>query len=290
MRIILMMAPLLLSLVPVLAAGGLPPDAALETRLARESAPPSPEHGKAFTGDATPVEPGRVEVEIAYAPSWWATAGAVDRLSGEQHQVAASVTVGLLPDLDARIVVGWALVHAAPEVPGAPVHGEGFADTTLAARWRFLSLEGPGVDLAVSVGVTLPTGTTAAPDRLATGRGGWSVGGSLLASADLGRFTLGAEVGLGAVVGPRTSNDVGLLVCNAAVGYQALPWLQPEVELNYQHEIELGEERDERVLWATVALVVPLDAVRLVAGARFPVWVRDAEVGPMVTAAAKIAF
>jgi hypothetical protein len=116
------------------------------------------------------------------------------------------------------------------------------------------------------------------------------VGGSLLASADLGRFTLGTEVGFSAPVGPRTSNDVGLLVCNAAVGYQALPWLQPEVELNYQHEIELGEQRDERVLWATAALVIPVDAVRLVAGARFPVWVRDAEVGPMVTAAAKIAF
>ena len=266
------------------------PDAALEARFDATPPPPPLEHGKAFTGDATPVEPGRVEVELAYAPSWWATAGAVDRLSGEQHQVAASVTVGLLPDVDARIVVGWALVHAAPEAQGAPAHGEGFADTTLAARWRFLSLADPAIDLAVAVGVTVPTGTRAAPDRLATGGEAWSVGGSLLASADLGRFTLGAELGFGAPLGPRTSNDVGLLVCNAAVGYQALPWLQPELELNYQHEIELGEERDERVLWATAAVVIPLDSVRFVAGARFPVWVRDAEVGPMVTAAAKLAF
>jgi hypothetical protein len=31
----------------------------------------------AFTGDATPIEPGHVELEFAYAPTWWATAGAV---------------------------------------------------------------------------------------------------------------------------------------------------------------------------------------------------------------------
>ncbi len=268
-----------------------PPRSALEAAF--EPAPPQavvPEHGKAFTGDATPVEPGKVEVEFAYAPSWWATAGAVDRLSGEQHPVAAAVSVGLLRDLDARVVVGWAFVHAAPEVPGAPVHGTGITDTTVAGRWRFLSLADPAIDLAVSAGVTIPTGTRSAPDHLGTSRESWSVGGSLLASADWGRFTAGAEVGLSAPVGPATSNDVGLVVCNAAVGYQALPWLQPEVELNYQHEIELGEQLDERVLWATAALIIPVDAVRVVVGARFPVWARDAAVGPMATAAVKFGF
>ncbi len=266
------------------------PDAAVEARLVEASAAPAPEHGKAFTGDATPVEPGRVEVELAYAPSWWATAGAVDRLSGELHPVAVAVSVGIVPDVDARIVVGWALVHAAPEAPGAPVHGAGIADTTVAGRWRFLSLEDPAIDLAVSAGVTMPTGIHSAPDHLGTSRESWSLGGSLLASADWGRLTAGAELGVSAPVGPRTTNDVGLVVCNAAVGYQLLPWLQPEVELNYQHEIELGEQPDERVLWATAALVLPIDAARVVVGGRFPVWARDAEVGPMATAAVKFGF
>lgn len=293
MRIILNIVCLSLLLpVPAIAleADDAVPGAAVETPF--DPAPPAPslEHGKAFTGDATPVEPGRVEVELAYAPAWWATAGAMDRLSGEQHTVAAAVSVGLLPDLDARLVLGWALVHAAPETPGAPAHGTGLADTTVAARWRFLSLGAPAMDLAVSLGVTVPTGTRAAADHLGTGRESWSVGGALLASADWGRFTFGAELGLSAPVGPRVSNDVGLLVCNAAVGWQALPWLQPELELNYQHEIELGAQPDERVLWATAALVVPVDAVRVVVGGRFPVWIRDAAVGPMATAAVKLAF
>ena len=255
MRIILNIA--ILSLLPATVhAGEAPPDllatpdAAVEARLHADPPAPPLEHGKAFTGDATTVEPGRVEVEIAYAPSWWATAGAVDRLSGEQHQVAAAVAV----------------------------------------RWRFLSLADPSFDLAVSAGVTVPTGTRAAPDHLGTSRESWSLGGSLLASLDRGPFTFGAELGYSAPVGPRTSNDAGLLVCNAAVGYQVVPWLQPELEVNYQHEIELGPQPDERVLWATAALVIPMDAVRLVVGARFPVWARDADVGPMATAAAKFAF
>ncbi len=278
-------------LLPSTAGADAPPRAALEAAF-EPIAPPEagPEHGKAFTGDATPIEPGKVELELAYAPTWWATAGAVDRLSGEQHTLAAALGVGLLRDVDARIVVGWSLVHAAPEAPGAPVHGTGVTDTTVAGRWRFLSLAEPAIDLAVSAGVTLPTGTRASPDRLGTSRESWSVAGALLASADWGRFTFGAELGMSAPVGPTTSNDVGLLVCNAALGYQALPWLQPEVELNYQHEIELGEQADERVLWATAALVVPVDAFRVVLGVRLPVWVRDADVGPMATAALKIGF
>ena len=142
----------------------------------------------------------------------------------------------------------------------------------------------------MSAAVTIPTGTRSTPERLGTGSESWSLGGALLASADWGRFTAGAEVGFSAPVAPGASNDVGLLVCNAAVGYQALPWLQPEVEINYQHEIERGEERDERVLWATAALVVPLEKVRLLVGGRFPVWARDTAAGPMATAAVKLAF
>jgi hypothetical protein len=265
-------------------------DLAVEARL--EPAPEAPpcEHGKAFTGDATPIEPGHVEVELAYAPTWWATAGAVDRQEGQQHQMGVGVGVGLLRDVDARLVVSWAVVQATPEAPGAPVHGSGLADTTVAARWRFLRLAEPAIDLAVSVALTAPTGTRASPDRLGTGGEAWSVGGSLAASADWGRFTAGLELGFSAPFRGNASNDVGLLVCNGAVGYQALPWLQPELELNYQHEIETGAEPDERVLWATMGVVVPMDPVRLVVGARVPLWSSGTSVGPMATAALKVAF
>ena len=260
--------------------GGLP--------VARDDAPV--DHGKAFTGDATPVEPGHVEIELAYAPAWWATAGAVDRQAGEQHPVVAALGIGLLRDLDLRLAVGWTMVHAQPVAPGAPVHGAGLADAAMAVRWRFLSLADPAIDLAVTAAVTVPTGTRTTPEQLGTSRESWSVGGALLASADWGRLTAGAELGFSAAIAPRASNDAGLLVCNLAVGYQLFPWLQPELELNYQHEVELGEERDERVLWATAALVIPVDGVRLLVGGRVPVWSRDNASGPMATASVKLAF
>jgi hypothetical protein len=269
---------------------GASPRLSVERRLdgARDDAPV--EHGKAFTGDATPIEPGHVEVEIAYAPSWWATAGAVDRQAGEQHPIVAALGIGLLRALDLRLAVGWTMVHATPGAPGAPVHGAGLVDTTVAVRWRFLSLADPAIDLAATAAVTVPTGARSTTERLGTSRESWSLGGALLASADWGRLTVGAELGFSAPLAQRASNDVGLLACNVAAGYQLLPWLQPELELNYQHEVELGEERDERVLWATAALVVPLEGVRLLVGGRLPVWSRDIAAGPMATASVKLAF
>lgn len=285
---------LLAMLLPVAARGGedaASPRAGVEVSFVpADDAAPGPEHGKAFTGDATPVEPGRVEVEMAYAPTWWATAGAVDRAEGERHVMGVAVGMGLLRELDARVAVSWAFVHAAPGFPGAPTSGSGPADTTVALRWRFLRLEAPAVDLAVAAALTVPTGLRPLPDRLGTGGEAWSGALSLLASVDLGRFTGNLEVGFSTVLGPQAANDAGLLVCNAAVGYQALSWLQPELEMNYQHEIELGPEPDESVLWGTAALVLPLDPVRVVVGARFPVLARNAAVGPMATAAVKVSF
>jgi hypothetical protein len=278
--------PLLLAPFP---AAGAAPTVALEASADPDSHP-SLEHGKAFTGDATPVEPGHVEVELAYAPSWWATAGTLDRLSGQQHQVSLATGVGLARDVDARLVVGWGLVQEARAGGSAPVAGSGVADTTLAVRWRFLSLDEPALDLAVSAAVTAPTGSAGTEERPGTGLGTWGIGGAILASADWGRFTASAELGFSAPVGARVSNDVGLLVCNLGVGWQWLPLLQPELELNYQHELESGGEPAERVLWATAAVVLPADPVRLVVGARFPVWSAGTSVGPMATAAFKVAF
>lgn len=266
------------------------PDAAIDAPAGADLELPHPEHGKAFTGDATPVDPGHVEVEFVYAPTWWGSAGAVDQASGGQHPVTASLAVGLLPNLDARLVTGWAFVHEGMSGTAPHATMTGLLDTTLATRWRFLSLPRPSIDLAVALAVTAPTGTRPAGEIPGTGSGSWSVGGALLGSADWGRFTVNAELGFSAPLHPVHSNDAGLLVCNAAVGYQWLHALQPEVELNYQHEIELGEERDERVLSTTVALVIPMDPVRLVVGARFPLWAQGVTVGPTATAALKFAF
>jgi len=265
------------------------PSSSLEARLERE-APAVPERGKAFACDATPIDPGGVEVELAYAPSWWAVAGDVDRGRGSAQPLVLAVGVGIARDLDARVAVGWSTLRDPSGDPGGPQRGSGLADSTLGARWRYLSLAEPAIDLAVTVGATLPTGTRTTARALGTSQGTWSLGGALVASADWERWTANAELGYTAPVRPREASDVGLLTANVALGRQVAPWLQPEVELNYQHELEAGPEPDERVLWASAGLVIPVAPARLVVGVRLPLWQSHAAAGPTVTAAVKLAF
>jgi hypothetical protein len=269
----------------VAAPAGDPPSLAVEARVGREA---PPEHGKAFCNDATPVEPGSAEIELAYAPSWWAVTGDVGRAQGSAHPLVLAVGLGLVPGLDVRVAAGWAA--RAELAAGIPQSGYGLSDTAVALRWRFLSLPQPGLDLAVVAGALIPTGTRTTPESLGTSQESWSVAGALVASADRGAWTVNAELGWSFPIRPGGSDDVGLILANLALGHQVLPWLQPEVELNYQHEIERGPAPDERVLWCGAGLVLPVAPVRVVIGARFPAWQRHAAAGPTGTAAVKLAF
>jgi hypothetical protein len=253
-----------------------------------EPGPAAPEHGKAFSCDATPVDPGVVEVELAYAPSWWAVPGSVDR-AGSAHAVVLAAGLGIARDLDARVAVGWSLLRERSGASGE-AHGAGVGDTQLAVRWRFLRLESPAVDLAAVANVTLPTGSRATPASLGTSQEAWSLGGALVASADRGAWTANAELGWSSRVAAAAGDDLGLLVANLALGCQVLPWLQPELELNYQHEVEGGLAPDERVLWASAGVVLPVSPARIVVGMRVPVWQAYAAAGPTLTAAVKLAF
>ena len=265
------------------------PDAAVASSFeAPPPEPPAPEHGKAFSCDATPVDPGGVELEIAYAPWWWAMPGSVDRAGSAQSFVVAA-GVGLVRDVDARIAVGWSLLRER-EADRPEMRGAGVGDTMLAMRWRFLRLASPAVDLAVVGNVVIPTGTRETPTSLGTGQGAWSLGGALVASADRGPWTANVELGWSSRLGAAAGDDLGLIAANVALGVQVAPWLQPEVELNYQHELEGGVEPDERVLWATAGVVLPVAPARLVAGVRLPVWQANAAAGPTLTAALKLAF
>jgi hypothetical protein len=255
--------------------------------------PVRPEHGKAVTADATPADPGSVEVEIAYGPSWWANGGELEARPGSMQPLVLSVAVGVLPDVDVKAALGWATVHQDVE-PGAagagPGRGSGQTDAALGARWRFLSLEAPAVDVAVIAGATIPTGARTTAASLGTTQGYWSVGGALVASADWGRWTGNAELGLVVPLGGQRGDDVGTVVANLAVGHQLTPWVQPALELNYQHGFEAGPAPDEEALWATAAAVVPVAPARLVVGMRWPLHARHVAAGPAAVLAFKLAF
>ncbi len=71
----------------------------------------APEHGKAATADASPVDRGVVEAELVYAPVWnnrGATGGFDAAQAGYTHGVAATVTAGVARDVDVRLSAGFA--------------------------------------------------------------------------------------------------------------------------------------------------------------------------------------
>jgi len=248
----------------------------------------TPEHGKVNTGDATPVGAGVLEVEFGYAPSWarrrgW---GSFDESApAYEHGFGLSLTWGPIEALDLGIETGYALIHDESDPEATDGHGHG--DGAVGARWRFLSA--PSIDLAVTTGATLPTGADGSPRRLAVSQGYFSWDSALVASWDAGRATGNVEVGFSLPLGSDREGARGVMVGNLAFGYHVLEWLQPEVELNYEHELAVGAEAD--LLASTLGVVVPWGAGnRVTAGVQQALWGQNTAAFTAASLAYKAAF
>jgi opacity protein-like surface antigen len=69
----------------------------------------------------------------------------------------------------------------------------------------------------------------------------------------------------------------GYVSANAGLGYQLMPWLKPEFELNYFHEFVHGQKNGDSVA-ATVGLILNLsDALRLDLGFRHDFYGRNTD-------------
>jgi hypothetical protein len=74
------------------------------------------------------------------------------------------------------------------------------------------------------------------------------------------------------------------------VGYQILPWLQPEVELNYSRDF-LANGNDQEVVATTVGLVMPVnERIRVNTGVQQGLWGRNSDKATSLYAAVKLAF
>jgi hypothetical protein len=247
----------------------------------------APDHGKAATCDATPVEAGAAEIELGYAPTWDAR-GAPGGGAASTHGFTAALTYGALPGVDVRLAAGLASTSepARPHADGAsPTRGAGATDAHLAARWRFLHLPARALEVAVAAEVVLPVGARPTPSAIGLTQDFWSARAALVATRDWGALTANGELALAAPV----AGDARGLRCaaqaNAAIGWQVAPWLQPELELNYGLTHALAG--DAHALAVTAGLVAPLGAAaRVVAAVQQAVWAR----GATPLAAALLAF
>lgn len=245
----------------------------------RVTSAPAPEHGKAATADASPVDPGVLEVEVGYAPVWSERGGVAGFHLAENafaHGFGGTLTYGVVSGLDVKLSSGFGAVYdrtARLADPAAPVDGAGASDLGVGARWRFLQLSEQSLELAVTADATIPTGTSAGPHRLGLSQEFWSARGALVATKDWGDFTANGEVAWATPISGDAGGLRSVAQVNAAVGWQVAPWLQPELELNYQAAIGPGSH----VLTATAGVVAPFGAGnRVVAAVQHAVWGQNA--------------
>lgn len=252
------------------------------------------EHGKLATSDATPVDPGALEVELSYERSRdLRGAGSFDRSAGGDAQtLGVGLTYGVREGIDASVSAGWGTAYAAAwdHVPddgiSGPARGEGLTDLAAGVRWRFLRAEA-GLELALLGGLVAPLGARASVDHVGLSQEHWSADAALVASGDRGAFTANAELGVAVPFGARRGDARGTMFANVAAGWQLLPWLQPELELHYERAWSAGPTPDADLLGVTGGVVAPFgEGYRLAAGVHYAVWGRHAG----QTAAATVAF
>jgi len=253
----------------------------------------APEHAKLNTADATPVDPGHVELEVGYryarARRFWDSRGkSRSRDLREENELGLSLTMGVVENLDFNISVPYLWVH--DRESDFSVGDDAIGDLAAGARFRFLQSEKHQLQAAVISGLKVPTGTRGSAWRLGTSQEFWSWDNILVLTKDWGRWTANADLGFSLPFGKRRDTARGVFSANLAAGYQVLDWLQPEAELNYAREFFSGEA-DGQDLSATAGVVMPLsERWRINLGLQQSVWGRNTDKTTTFLLAVKVAF
>jgi hypothetical protein len=250
------------------------------------------EHAKLNTEDATPVGTGEWEFELSYGllhsrrqfdDDW----SRVSRPLLREEALGLALTHGVARDLDLGLAVGYAELY---DRDTGALDGRGFTDLEVGAKWRFYRDSDSRLELAYTPAVVLPTGRREDDDRLGLTDDFLSVYNGIAASKDWGgRWTSNFDLGYSWPIGEDRHDFRGTLSSNVALGYQLNGWLQPEVELNYEHEFHHGHDADS--LAATAGLIVCLtESVRLDIGVQRSIAGRNADHGSAAAAALTFAF
>jgi len=259
------------------------------------------EHGKINTPDASPVDPGHFEIESAYTAThsnrFWDNDGhSHDRKSAREAVLGFSLSLGVIADVDLTVSGGYAWITDAKndvaEAGGTsgPERGRNFGDLELRGKYRFFASKEHHLELAYIGGITIPTGSSGSHEEIGTSQEFWSINQTLVASKDWGRWTTNAAVGYALPVGEQRGQARGTFNADLAIGYQILPWLQPEMELNYGHGL-LVDDHDQETLAATIGLVMPINnQLRINAGVQQGLWGRNSDKTTALLVAVKMAY
>ena len=260
-----------------------------------------PEHGKLNTADASPVDPGHLELEASYAFThsghFWDNDGvSTARAQTRQQVLGLTATFGVLADVDMAVSGSYVWLEDKDNDfdPGdgelGPEQGRGLGDLAISGRYRFYASKEQHLAMAYIAGVTVPTGSSSSRDAIGTSQEFWSFNQTLVANKDWGKWTANVDVGYALPWGEKSDRARGTFRADGAVGYQILPWLQPEIELNYSHGFFVVDN-DKEVVAVTAGLVMPLtDRLRVNTGVQQGLWGRNADNATCLYAAVKVAF
>lgn len=259
------------------------------------------EHGKINTPDASPVDPGHFEVESAYSYThskrFWNNNGDVHtRGLAREQSLSLSATAGVIENFDVAVSGNYVWLKDKEndfdenDAEFGPESGHNFGDLDLSGRYRFFESKEQSLEFAYIAGLTIPTGSSSSREEIGTSQEFWSFNQTLVASKDWGKWTANADIGYALPFGDKRENARGTFNADVAIGYQVLPWLQPEVELNYGHDF-LTDEEDSDVLAVTAGLVMPItDRLRVNLGMQQGVWGQNTDKATTLYAAVKLAF
>jgi len=240
------------------------------------------EHSKVVTSDATPNDPGQIELWGSYVIqggkfAWKSNGQRENRGTFQTHLWESQATIGLYPGIDIGII-NW-YQHTLDKEnnynevrdlfgPGGgpvedetvgPTHGFGWGDLGVTGHWRFYDSEEKKLEISYIPTIFIPTGRRGNFDHIGASQGYTSLDNSFAFTKDIGRWNGTVNLGYNAPLArwERTEHYYGTAHTNFAVGYQVFWWLQPEAEVIYLHDFG-GHGQTANLVSVVLGLILPL--------------------------------
>ena len=113
---------------------------------------------------------------------------------------------------------------------------------------------------------------------------------TLVVPKDWGKWTGNIDLGYALPMGNKREIYRGTFSIDFAIGYQILPWLQPEIELNYSLDT-FADENDAQTLAVAGGLVMPVDeTLRINIGVQQGIWGENSYKATSIVTVVKYAF
>ncbi|MCM8775795.1 MAG: transporter [Candidatus Omnitrophica bacterium] len=269
--------------------------AAVETPAAVDSGSQTailePEPAKLILVDATPVDPGHVELNLSYsiagaAKQWQTSGNRSERKHYRMHSFDSVTNIGILDGLDIGLTQGIAILRDKEnnydETGGAvdpdtgesldetdgPHKGHGRSDLIVNARWRFYQNRDQCLRFAYVPSILIPTGRRSNFDHLGPSQGYPSLTNTFAVTKDFSRVTTSANAGYAMPLERMddTGNSAGALNLGWGIGCHVCHWLQPQTEVLYSHNFE-RHGKGGKVVSLVFGFIMPItDHVRLDTG------------------------